>query len=77
MHSPSGGSQAEVLFERQLIKFAKDLQITIDNENVNDDIEYISSYLTFMKFARVFAPEPGSCLSSWIHRSGIIRTTCQ
>ena len=63
-------SEEEVLFERQLISLAEDLKILINNESSSEDIEFISSYLTFIKFARVFAPEPGAFLSAYSHKSG-------
>ena len=66
----SSDSEEEILFERQLISLAMDLKIPINNESSSEDIEFISSYLTFIKFARVFAPEPGSFLSAYSHKSG-------
>ena len=66
----SSDSEEEILFERQLISLAMDLNIPINNESSSEDIEFISSYLTFIKFARVFAPEPGSFLSAYSHKSG-------
>ena len=63
-------SEEEVLFERQLISLAEDLKIPINSESSSEDIEFISSYLTFIKFARVFAPEPGAFLSAYSHKSG-------
>ena len=63
-------SEEEILFERQLISLALDLKIPINNESSSEDIEFISSYLTFIKFARVFAPEPGAFLSAYSHKSG-------
>ena len=63
-------SQEEVIFERQLVRFSSDLQIPITRESSAEDIEFISSYLTFIKFARIFLPEPGSCLSSLMYKSG-------
>ena len=63
-------SQEEVIFERQLVRFSTDLQIPITRESSAEDIEFISSYLTFIKFARIFLPEPGSCLSSLMYKSG-------
>ena len=63
-------SQEEVIFERQLVRFSSDLQIPITRESSAEDIEFISSYLTFIKFARIFLPEPGSCLSSLLYKSG-------
>ena len=66
----SSDSEEEILFERQLISLAMDLNIPINNESSSEDIEFISSYFTFIKFARVFAPEPGSFLSAYSHKSG-------
>ena len=63
-------SQEELIFEAQIVKFAKDLKIDIESENSCEDLEFITSYITFIKFARIFVPEPGSCLSASVHKSG-------
>ena len=47
----------EVIFEKQLIKFAAELHIAIDKQSSSEDLEFISSYFTFMKFGRIFEKE--------------------
>ena len=47
----------EIIFEKQLIKFASELHIAINKQSSTEDLELISSYFTFMKFARVFENE--------------------
>ena len=61
----------EIIFETQLIKFSKELNIPIKYQSSSEDLEFLSSYLTFIKFARIFCPEPGSCISAAVHRSGM------
>ena len=61
----------EFVFEKQLIKFAAELKISISKESSEEDLEFVSSYFTFIKFGRIFVPEP-PCpnLSSQVHKSG-------
>ena len=47
----------EAIFEKQLIKFAAELHIAIDKQSSSEDLEFISSYFTFMKFGRIFDRE--------------------
>ena len=61
----------EFVFEKQLIKFAAELKISINKQSSEEDLEFVASYFTFIKFGRIFVPEP-SCLSSLVHKSGIL-----
>ena len=61
----------EFVFEKQLIKFAAELKISISKESSEEDLQFVSSYFTFIKFGRIFVPEP-PCpnLSSQVQKSG-------
>ena len=73
MLNQSRDHQEEFVFEKQLIKFAAELEISINKESSEEDLEFVSSYFTFIKFGRIFVPEP-ACpnLSSLVHKSEII-----
>ena len=66
----------EFVFEKQLIKFAAELKISISKESSEEDLQFVSSYFTFIKFGRIFVPEP-PCpnLSSQFQKSGTFHQT--
>ena len=52
----------EVIFENQLIMFAAELHIAIDKQSSSEDLEFISSYFTFMKFGRIFEKDASKAI---------------
>jgi hypothetical protein len=59
------GQVEEAIFEKELTRFAIELNIPIRPEQSAEDLEHLASYFTFLAFARVINSSP--CCSAALH----------